>query len=522
MLRRYFLTLLMALMMTLITGAQPTESTFTLLLYDHETGTLSLQSNSPTVEAGRLINLPLPQSFTEAISYSRGVGITADGERVAYSVLGTDEAGGQGYALMVYDITQDAILLQYTPAALPLDDTLFFSGDRPIFNESGSAVALGTITAANDAPQGWSIVVLDVASNRVLFELGNDTAAMRAQLPQPPAPFLLPVVQRYQGAQVSFTLVPWGTEAGSVNPNFRWDVLIGRVTTATAYPSPQSRTLLTTNEVLSPVFDTRFPLSDQPTRLQNNAVHIYTPQIDGRFPFITDANLDFIGAWFIEGGRRVLLRTGDLTTEAGGVRWWLAQRSGTRQAFPAISPAENVIAMLEDGFAYTEVSDDDSAELVTVVNVGDRYTETRFSLPHKGVPIWSAAPVDTAQLAAWGELAEPIFPEIVQAAPPTPTVSAQVVSPSELAQATPIGTGVLTVNGVAIINTTQGDRLNMRETAGLAGAIIARIEPGTRVTLLEGPRAVDGFVWWRVRLATGLDGWVVQSADGISTLIPQN
>jgi hypothetical protein len=39
------------------------------------------------------------------------------------------------------------------------------------------------------------------------------------------------------------------------------------------------------------------------------------------------------------------------------------------------------------------------------------------------------------------------------------------------------------------------------------------------VTLLEAARSADGFVWWRIRASNGVEGWVVQEADGIPTLI---
>ena len=81
-------------------------------------------------------------------------------------------------------------------------------------------------------------------------------------------------------------------------------------------------------------------------------------------------------------------------------------------------------------------------------------------------------------------------------------------------------TGVITVDSVAAINTTGGDRLNMRDAVGLNSTVIARVESGVRVVVTDGPVAADGFIWWQIRLSTGQVGWVVEQAEGVQTLIP--
>ncbi|MCA9911669.1 MAG: SH3 domain-containing protein, partial [Anaerolineae bacterium] len=70
------------------------------------------------------------------------------------------------------------------------------------------------------------------------------------------------------------------------------------------------------------------------------------------------------------------------------------------------------------------------------------------------------------------------------------------------------------------VNTTEGDRLRLRSGAGLSFGVIRELADETRVTLIEGPRANDGYIWWRVQLADGTTGWIVESADGIQTLLP--
>jgi uncharacterized protein YraI len=81
----------------------------------------------------------------------------------------------------------------------------------------------------------------------------------------------------------------------------------------------------------------------------------------------------------------------------------------------------------------------------------------------------------------------------------------------------------LVIGGAALINTTEGDQLNMRSGAGTSFDIVTQLDDGTRVTIIEGPRLVDGLTWWRIQVGN-LQGWVVESVedDGaiIQTLIP--
>ena len=105
---------------------------------------------------------------------------------------------------------------------------------------------------------------------------------------------------------------------------------------------------------------------------------------------------------------------------------------------------------------------------------------------------------------------------------PTPTGDAVFIPPTLAPTLAAVGAAPagLAVGADAFINTTEGDKLRMREGAGRTFAIIRELDDGTRVTIMEGPRGGDGLVWWRVRLADGTMGWVVESVDGIATLLP--
>ncbi len=84
--------------------------------------------------------------------------------------------------------------------------------------------------------------------------------------------------------------------------------------------------------------------------------------------------------------------------------------------------------------------------------------------------------------------------------------------------ADPFATYKLFVNTQAEVYTTEGDRLNLREGPGLTFEIIAKLERGTLVTLLEGPRKNDGYAWWNIRLPDGTTGWAVERVEEEQTL----
>lgn len=99
---------------------------------------------------------------------------------------------------------------------------------------------------------------------------------------------------------------------------------------------------------------------------------------------------------------------------------------------------------------------------------------------------------------------------IVGTAPPVPTATAL---PDDFVE--------LSEGARAIVNTTGEDRLNLRADKSLSAPIRSSLERGTTVTLVMGPRFAEGFLWWYVRTDSGTEGWVVEAADGVQTLLPQ-
>jgi hypothetical protein len=52
-----------------------------------------------------------------------------------------------------------------------------------------------------------------------------------------------------------------------------------------------------------------------------------------------------------------------------------------------------------------------------------------------------------------------------------------------------------------------GAGLNLREQPTTYARIVDNAPEDTVLTVLEGPREADGYVWWKVRTPDGGEGW---------------
>jgi predicted RNase H-like nuclease (RuvC/YqgF family) len=69
-------------------------------------------------------------------------------------------------------------------------------------------------------------------------------------------------------------------------------------------------------------------------------------------------------------------------------------------------------------------------------------------------------------------------------------------------------TSGLAVGGNAWVTREGGLPLRLRSGAGLSHDVRDRLQPGTQMTLLEGPHQADNYSWWHIRTTDGREGWV--------------
>ncbi len=68
--------------------------------------------------------------------------------------------------------------------------------------------------------------------------------------------------------------------------------------------------------------------------------------------------------------------------------------------------------------------------------------------------------------------------------------------------------GGLAAGASAWVTRAGGLPLRLRSGPSLGDSVIGRLQPGTQMTLLEGPKQADGHGWWHIRTSDGKEGWV--------------
>jgi WD40 repeat protein len=80
----------------------------------------------------------------------------------------------------------------------------------------------------------------------------------------------------------------------------------------------------------------------------------------------------------------------------------------------------------------------------------------------------------------------------------------------------------LTIGAGAVVTLTfSQDVLNMRSDAGVNFDIVARLTDEATVTIIGGPQIADGYTWWNIRTAEGVEGWAVDEVERLRTLRPE-
>ncbi|MEP7285639.1 MAG: SH3 domain-containing protein [Chloroflexota bacterium] len=221
----------------------------------------------------------------------------------------------------------------------------------------------------------------------------------------------------------------------------------------------------------------------------------------------------FNGQWPVEG--RVFNVTLWRVPVTGGPSTKLFQSQG--RAIGVIAPAPDNSSV---AFSFIQ----STAAMVQLINGGATADQALAAVPHAQLLSvkWDGS-LTPSTIAQGGQPAyskgsfTPIGGLVapVAAAPTTPTIAptANLAPPA------------LAIGGNAMVNTSKGDTLNLRQAPGRTAPILGILKPGVIVTIEEGPQSADGLRWWKIRTADNVVGWVVDQvtdAEGtVNTLIPQ-
>lgn len=520
---RPLLALLLAALLAAPAAAQ--DSGWQALLYESATGTLTRVD-----AAGQIIDAQTLPTLPGYDRYPGRVALTPDGLTSAYVVY-----SGLTFQSALL-ISRGGVVQTSLPLGVTFSDSTEFLPAASLFDPAGERLALGY----SFADGGWAITIINLISGAIEQSLRSDQPEI-ALLGLQSSPGETPVVRRFDRRTVSFNLVLAGSDQNAFTSGYDWNIDTNQITSNAVYLGLSADTYAPTGETIIAQQDRRLEgLFDSFVMGQDNTLQVYDPLLGARFPFYNAVEASLSQPRFIQNGELILADSVDF---AERYAWVVLGRDGRLVgALPASVVIDQALGVA-DGFIYlTGAFLPGAATLV--------YVNTRDGLD-AGVPVWTSAPGAqlwlvwagggslSAQTAfvPWAALAEPVFaPGIAPAAAPVPD-QPLLVNPADIAgQGAPVGAGdvtaqaapvsprALAVGMAAVVNTTEGDQLNLREGPGLNFPIIAKLGDQAAVTLMEGPRAVDGFTWWRVRTASGISGWCVESvvADGarLPTLLP--
>ncbi len=498
----------------IMTVAQAQEAVWSVWLVDAPTGQMTQVDRDGALLD--LYTLPMADGFDR---YPTRVARSSLNGLTAYVVYNSTTFQG---ALMIAQRDQMLLTLRLPPT---FSDSTEFVADGSLFNADASRLALGYSLEGS----GWAIIVVDLRTGSIIYTLRHDMPTV-GLLGLSAAPGITPVVRRFDGAVISFTLVDAGTGGPGPYLSYDWNFENDELLTNPAWPSLDADVLRATGEVIMSLPESRLPSQPNDFPLfQVNSLQVYDRASGARYPFFNQADATLQTPRFIQNGELILT---DSSTVSGRFAWQVLRRDGSLVGMlPSVVSISDVRGV-PDGLVYT--TEDFNPGATTLI-----YVNTRDGLD-AGIPLWTSSPGATPIITAieesglvaqvaympWAQLAPPEYaPGSQPAIAPAPE-QPLLISPGEVTTpvVTPIIRGVLVVGGLATVQTTEGDQLNVRLGPGLNFEVVAKLNPLAQVTILEGPRSADGYTWWKIRTGSGITGWAVESVDDngvrLQTLIP--
>ncbi len=97
-----------------------------------------------------------------------------------------------------------------------------------------------------------------------------------------------------------------------------------------------------------------------------------------------------------------------------------------------------------------------------------------------------------------------LTPTALPTATPLPTLTP---TPTPVPTATPTPVPQIEPGATVEVQGTGGEKLRLRAAPGLSFDLVASLDDGTRLLVLEGPQMADGYTWWRLQTSAGTTGW---------------
>lgn len=467
----------------------------------HESGTRRLYHVTDNGTVLNELTLPIPELPYNLIN---GVGVSHSGNLIIYFA---QHETTLEHRFLMYDVPSRTMFSGvYNPPAVSSDGypqhSLNYRSGSQMFSADDTRLAL-SFNPGNI----WELQVIDVNTRRITHTLRSTDAIVGAVGLPAETLIGIPIVQEVTGDEVWFTYMET-LEGAPRLPSYVWNTATNTLTRTERYPQPFNHRLVNTGELLVAYQDESYPnrldaLIGYP--IQFNVVRGYAPSI-GDFLFYNNPEESVNVALIAENGRRIFMETYNILENI--VYWRLMERDGTALDLQVPLWDAGYHTPTRNGFAFIAYNAVEGRGVLFEQNTttGDLSSAASVWIAPEGVypALVSMHDPDYARgisFMDWGYASGA-------------TLGTPPVLPATPADSRPLGVG-----DVVRIFTTEGDALNMRSAPGTGFSVVTRLPANTSVTLIEGPVDADGFRWWRVRTASGVEGWVVEAADGINTLI---
>jgi hypothetical protein len=369
-------------------------------LYNSDSGHILEVASDGTIL--RELTLPLSQGFN---LFPSNVAVSHSGTLLAFIAASEDTNEQQ---LVVYDAVNQfqALLVNLPPL---VRDSISIRGDEHIFNQDDSLLAIGYATEDNH----WRIEVYDLAADALAYDL-TDEALEGQEIFGADNPPLIPVIQRFEGTKITFSLAIENATDGQFRySSFDWDIATDKVT-----PNPIYTTLdndLISGEMLMPI-DSDLPNNAESffALRQDNSLYVYDSATSAYFPFYNDPERSLFWPRFVQNGQ--LIFTAGYEADSDVPALFLIQRDGTVISAVQV-PGITSVRGLTDGLIYSLETPGDAGSTVSLVYVNTAAGETL----EDATVLWTGAPslnyriiwardnreAEVEPFMPWAQLAEP-------------------------------------------------------------------------------------------------------------------
>jgi hypothetical protein len=154
------------------------------------------------------------------------------------------------------------------------------------------------------------------------------------------------------------------------------------------------------------------------------------------------------------------------------------------------------------------------APVAAVVNQTPAATST------DAMPVASTQSVSSSPTATQVQPTATLLPTETPSPPTEPALTPTVALPSAWSACAGALPSQLVTGLKAYVSFDPPLANRVRELPGRQARILGQIQPGTVVTILEGPNCANNWVWWRVQSNEGLAGWTAEGDANTYWLLP--